>query len=142
MRQIDINSFAGGAGIDRGSIKGSEKHLAALMNEILGEIKIVQEVTEDATGGLTIFDGDAPCAFEVLDVIVQARTSNGGGSMKLTNGSNDITDAIACVTDKVIGRAGTIDNAYSEIPVDGSLVIVSNGAADRALVTIIVRKSS
>lgn len=142
MRQIDINSFAGGAGIDRGSIKGSEKHLASLMNEILGEIKIVKEITVDATGGIKIFDSNAPCAFEVLDVIVQARVSNGSGSMKLTNGSNDITNAIACVTDKVIARAGTIDNDYSEIAKDGSLVIVANGAADRALVTIIVRKSS
>ncbi len=139
MNPIDKNHFGGGAGIDPSSIKGSEKHLAQLLNELPDIIQ--KEITADASAGLKIYDGNAPCGFEIFDVIVQARDTSGSGSAKLTDGTNDITDTIACDTDKVIARAATIDDAYSTIAKGGSLVIVTNGAADRALVTILVKKT-
>ncbi len=139
MNPIDKDHFAGGAGIDQASRKGSEKHLAQLLNELPDIIE--KEIDEDATGGLTIYDANAPCGFEILDVKVQARVTSSSGSVKLTDGTNDITDAIACDTDKVIARAGTIDDDYSTIAKNGSLKVVTNGSADRGLVTISVKKT-
>lgn len=139
MNPINREHFAGGAGIDPVSIKGSEKHLAQLLNELPDIIQ--NEIIVDASAGKKIYDANAPCGFEIFDVIVQARATSGSGTVKLTDGTNDITDAIACDTDKAIARAGTIDNDYSTIALNGTLELVTNGAADRCLVTILVRKT-
>lgn len=139
MNPIDKDHFAGGAGIDQASVKGSEKHLAQLLNELPDIIQ--KEIIIDGTAGIKIYDSNAPCGFQIFDVIVQARVTSGSGSVKLTDGTNDITDAIDCSTDKTIARAGTIDNDYSEIAKNGSLVLVTNGIADRGLVTILVKKT-
>jgi len=101
-------------------------------------IKIVYAVTADATGGLAIFEANAPFAFEIIDVRVQARATSGGGTLKLTDGTNDITDTIACATDTNIDMADTIDDTYSTIAANGTLKVVANGAADRGLVTVYV----
>ena len=108
-------------------------------------ILIIDEVTTGAATGLEIFKADAPFKFEILDVIVQARGSGDGtGTMKLTDGTNDITDAITCAdTDKAINRAGTIDDAKSTIEKGGTLEIVCAGGTVgnvKGLVTVVVRE--
>jgi len=105
-------------------------------------IEITFEVGADATGaGLTIFDGDAPFKFEIIDVIVQGRPgAAGGGSMTISDGTTDITDAIACISDTAITRAGTIDDAKSTIEKGGTLDVTAAQAADRGFITIVVIK--
>ena len=85
----------------------------------------------------TIFDADCPFPLTIVDVIVECTTANGSGTAKLTNGTNDITDAIACATDKVVARAGTIDDTYSTLAEDATLKIIKNNASDVALVTVL-----
>lgn len=81
-----------------------------------------------------------PFACEVVDVIVQARATSGGGTATLKKGSNAISDAIAMATDKAITRAGSIDDAYSTLAEGDAVSVDAAGANDRGLVTILVRK--
>jgi len=84
-----------------------------------------------------IFDEDAPFKFEIVDVVVQARDTVGGGTMKVTDGTDDITDAIACATDGNKVRAGSIDDSKATIDVGGSLKCVGSAAGVKGLVTIL-----
>jgi hypothetical protein len=94
-------------------------------------------ITADATGEKTV---PIPFACEVIDVIVQARATNGGGTATLKKGSNAITDAIAMAQDTTIARAGTINDAYSTLAEGDAVSVDAAGAADRGLVTILVRR--
>jgi hypothetical protein len=103
---------------------------------------IVYDVTTGAAS-IKIFDANAPYKFEILDVIIQPRGASTNGTIKLTDGANDITNAMVCAADKTMVRAGTIDNAYSTIAADGTLEIVCAGdspAATIGLITIIIAK--
>jgi hypothetical protein len=94
-------------------------------------------ITADATGEKAI---TIPFACEVVDVIVQCRASNGGGTATLKKGSTAITNAIAMATDKAIARAGTIDDAQSTLAAGDAVTVDANGANDRGLVTVVVRR--
>ena len=100
---------------------------------------IEYDVEADATGGLSIFNANAPYKFEIVDVIVEARATSGSGTVKLTDGTNDITDTIACATDTAIDRAATIDDTYKTVLKNGTLKVVANGAADRGRITILAK---
>jgi len=105
-------------------------------------IAIVEDVTTGAAD-IKIFDADAPFKFEIVDVIVQPRGASANGTIKLTDGTNDITNAMVCAVDKTMVKPATIDNDYSEIAKDGTLQIVCAGdviASTIALVTILVIK--
>lgn len=108
--------------------------------DISTPIYITYAVTADATGGLSIFTANCPYPLIIDDVIVQCTTANAAGTLKLTDGTNDITDAMICAVDKVVVRAGTIDDAYSTLALNGTIKVVSNGAADRGKVTIVCRR--
>jgi len=101
-------------------------------------------LTYDVTTGATsikIFDSDAPYKFEIIDVVIQPRGDSTSGTIKITNGTNDITDAMTCAVDTTIARPATIDDAYSTIERRGTLEIVCGGTtpADTiGLVTIVV----
>jgi len=105
-------------------------------------VAFVYDVTIGAAA-IKIFDAAAPYAFEVVDVIIQPRGASTNGTIKITDGTNDITNAITCATDKTMARAGTIDNAYSSIAKGGTLEIVCAGDTignTIALVTILAVK--
>lgn len=91
-------------------------------------------VTADATGGLAI---TVPYDMYIVDVIVQCRNTVENGTIKLTNGGTDITDTIACATDKALDHAATIDNGQATITTTTVLKAVSSGATVKGLVTII-----
>lgn len=94
-------------------------------------------ITADATSGLSV---TVPFACEVIDVIVQARAASGGGTATVRVSTNAISDAIVMAVDTTIVRAGTINDAYSTLAAGDSLNVITNGAADRGLVEIIVKR--
>lgn len=94
-------------------------------------------ITADATGEKSVV---IPFACEVIDVIVQARATSGGGTATLKKGSNAITDAMVMAVDTTIVRAGTINDAYSTLAEGDAVSVDANGANDRGLVTILVRR--
>jgi hypothetical protein len=104
-------------------------------------IAFVYEVTTGAATGLKIFNANAAFKFEVTDVIIQPRRASTNGTLKITDGTSDITDAMTCAVDKTIARAATIDDAKSTIAAGGTLQIVCAGDSignTQALVTVIV----
>lgn len=115
------------AKLSRGRSHSLGKDLAVLR-------KIEIDIEADATGGKDI---EMPEAGEILDVVVQCTAANGSGTVKLTDGTDDITDAIAMAVDKTIARAGTIDDAYSSLSKGDTLSAVANGASDRGKVTVL-----
>jgi len=111
-------------------------------NYVEEPILLVYEWTTGATSGLEIFKANAPFKFEVLDVIVQSRGTDGTGTAML-KGEGDITDAIDCAADKAVSRAASIDDVYSTIRKDGTLEVVCAGgtvANVKGLVTVVIRE--
>ena len=91
-------------------------------------------VTADASSGLAI---TIPYSMYITDVIVQCRATVENGTIKLTNGASDITDTIACATDKALDHAATIDNSKALIDTTTVMKAVSSGATVRGLVSIL-----
>ena len=98
---------------------------------------IIEVDTEAAN--LTIFDADAPSKFRIIDVTVLTLVTASSGTLKLTDGSSDITNAIVSAVTKVVTRAGTIDPAKNEIAAGGTLKIVVANAADARVLISCVR---
>lgn len=98
---------------------------------------LICSITADATGEKAV---TVPFACEIVDVIVQARATSGSGTATVKAGSNAVTDAIAMAADTTIARAGTINDAYSTLAAGATLTVDANGANDRGLVIIVVRK--
>lgn len=109
----------------------------AVENKYLNQDIFVIEADTEAAN-LTIFDADAPIAFRVIDVWAIGTPGAASDTVKVTDGTNDITDAIA-VTAALIARASTIDDAYWEIAAGGTLKLVVASALD-ATVYIMCQK--
>lgn len=80
---------------------------------------------------------------DVIDVIVRKQAAAGGANDKITvkNAADPITDDIDInVADKVVKRAGTIDDAFSQIAAGGTLRVTRTKASANnvaCLVTIL-----
>ena len=98
---------------------------------------IIEVDTEAAN--LTIFDGDNPAKFRIMDVLVTTIVTAGSGTVKLTDGTSDITNAIVAATTKAVTRAGTIDIAKNEIDAGGTLKVVVANSADARIFILCVR---
>ena len=107
----------------------------AAVDGILAEPKIfVQKVT---TGSASIAVTGLVEGDEIIDVMIIPTGASANGTIKITDGSSDITDTMICAVDKTIARAGTIDDAKSTLPVGGA-VIVCAGDSIPATVAIVV----
>lgn len=95
-------------------------------------------ITADSTGNPIMWTATFAC--EVLDVIVQARATNGGGTATVGKGASAITDAIVMAVDNTVTRAGTIDRANSTLAIGDTLNVDANGAADRGLITVVLQR--
>lgn len=114
-------------------LKGTRSHsLGDKWKRTIGILEI--DVTADGTGGIT---GYMPERGEIVDVIVQARATNSGGTATVSDGTTDITDAITMASDTDVTRAGSIDSAASVLDEDAAVVVTTNGAADRGKVTVL-----
>lgn len=93
-----------------------------------GGVTFVLAATLASGNTVAIHNADAPFKYRVLDAWSIAKSAD-GGTWKLTDGTNDITDAVTVTgTDKTVDRAGTIDDSYYEIAAGGSLSVVGDGA--------------
>ncbi len=108
----------------------------------IGTIVVIKKDISAGSDPIAIFTADAPYAFKVLDVIVECIGSNGGGTCTVTDGTTAITDVMVMATDKVMVRAGTIDDAKASIAAGGSLVADKNATTDKGVVTIIAVRTA
>ena len=116
------------------------KHAQALTEDPYVKVpfKIVYELltATDASSGVNIYDGNFPFGAYITNVTVICTKTVGSGTIKLSDGTTDITDAIACATDKAVDYAATIDDAAYQLEKNDTLTITSNGATDAGIVII------
>ena len=132
--------------IENRQIADNEIDAAKLEQVADGGANVPVIITKNVTAGaasILIYDAAVPFKMEIVDVIIQPRGASTNGTMKITDGTDDITDAITCAVDKTIGRAGTIDDAKAVLAAGDSLEIVCAGdtvANTIGLVTIVAVK--
>jgi hypothetical protein len=91
-------------------------------------------VTADASSGLAITgleEGDT-----IIDVVVVCSATNGSGTLQVTDGTNAITDAIACAVDTTKTSMATLDDDHNVIGVGDTATVIANGAADRGYIIV------
>lgn len=104
---------------------------SAQINDTL-EIRVI--IDADASGG---FSFTTTRALTIVDVIVVATATVGGGTLQVGDGTVAITDAIACATTDAIDRAATIDSTYSTLGPGRTIEVTASSAAVRGEATII-----
>lgn len=118
--------------LEKANANLQDAQMSTLMQAMPWVIEV--PVTADATGGLTV---TVPYDLKIFEVIVQCTSANASGTLTLRNGTTAITDAIVCAVDKVIVRAGTLDDAETTITTSESINVIANGAADRGIMYIV-----
>ena len=93
-----------------------------LADATIGVPLVIREQAAGAT--VQIFNANCPRKILIIDAWLICSAAHANGTVKLTDGTNDITDAMICAVDKTIVRAGTIDDTYSTIAANGSLSLV------------------
>ena len=116
------------------------KKIATVEGNVTVPVAIKFDVTADASAGLSIFNANAPFKMKIVDVIVETTATVTSETVKLTNGTNDITNLVVSDTDLAVTRVGTIDRAYSTIAKGGSLKVVALTSAGRMSLTVIALK--
>jgi hypothetical protein len=89
---------------------------------------------------VTIHNANAPFKYRVVDAWSIAQSAD-GGTWKLDNGTNDITNAVTVTgTDKTRNGITTLDDAYWEIAASGTLRVVGDGALADVTVYVLVER--
>lgn len=89
---------------------------------------VIFYATLTAGNTVSIHSADAPFKYRIIDAWSIAKSAD-GGTWKLDNGTNDITNAVTVTgSDKTVNRCGTIDDAYYAIAASGTLRVVGDGS--------------
>lgn len=116
---------------------GAIKFFNLVKSDIQNDTQVIEfEVAEDASAGLAF---DPGYDFKILDVIAFSTVNQAAATVKLTDGANDITDAmvIAVVDTRVVPV--TIDETYNTITGAEVLTIITNAAADRCRLLLTIK---
>jgi predicted RecA/RadA family phage recombinase len=97
---------------------------------------IIEADVSAAAASVTIFDDDCPRDLKILDMVVHCTATVSSGSVKLTDGAADITNAVVMATDEAVTRLGTIDTDKSELAAGDSLVAVKNATTNQGILYI------
>jgi len=85
-----------------------------------------------AVGTIPIFDANAPFKFRIIDAWVQNYAATSGGTVKLNDGTADITTtAMDGATNHLLGRATVVDDERVEIASGGTLSVVTASAGNQ-----------
>ena len=98
---------------------------------------VTQVVYKVTTGAAAIVVPTLKQGDEIIDVMIIPTGASTNGTIKITDGTSDITDAMTCAVDKTIARAKTIDDAKSTLPAAGAKIVCA-GDAVAATVAIVV----
>jgi hypothetical protein len=120
-----LNGFPVGVCIEEEGTGGAQTSVTfrpyAQNNGDAKEVK--QYVYKVTTGAAAIVVPGLKQGDEIIDVMIIPTGASTNGTIKITNGTNDITDAMTCAVDKTIDRAATIDDAYSTLPAAGARIV-------------------
>lgn len=99
---------------------------------LVGVPFIVAQPTVAATSSYDVYSGNAPFKFRIIDWwIVMIGAGASSDTAKLTDGTNDITDAVdvSSAARYAIVAGGEIDDAYHEIAKNGTLNVTTASGA-------------
>jgi hypothetical protein len=123
--------------LNKGSIPSNQK---VQLGDAVYSAPVVLIADIDAAANATAKSVTVPFDCEVIDVVVQARATSAGGTATVRKVTTAICDAVAMAADTTIARAGTLDDAQSTLSAGDDLNVITNGANDRGLVSIICRR--
>ena len=98
------------------------------------------EILADASAGVDIFTVPAGSKYRIADVIVKGRATSGGGTVIVRRNDTAAIVAIAAAVVDAVARAASIVEAEEVLEAGDVVSLITNGAADRARVTILVIK--
>ena len=108
---------------------------AALGKLNAASLVVVEKVIDaDASSGLT---AGVDFGMEIIDVIAISTATVASATVTVSDGTNDITNAIDIDTVDVKFSAASIDTTYSALSAGDSLTFTTAGASDRAKVYVI-----
>ena len=96
-----------------------------------GLIAFPCQITASAASGIAY---TLPYKMNIVDVIVRSTATVTNATARVSDGTNNITNAIIAATVDANTRATTIDTSYSTVQ---SIKITTASAADRAIVYIV-----
>lgn len=102
-----------------------------------GAVKVLEVIipTGSHGAGAPVVSTDIPVGSKIIDVEIRTTVSNASGTATMSNGTNDITDAIIMAVINVMTKAGTIDQAYDTVIAAGlTFTAAATGDAGRAYV--------
>lgn len=105
---------------------------------------VIRKSFDGTSSPVSIYDSDAPTDMRIVDAhVIITSTGSSATTVKLTDGTNDITDAIDVydgggVSDTDIISASQIDDAYYEISEDGSLELALSDTTDSPAGIVVV----
>lgn len=128
---------ADGAGNVITNINGDELDPITAANGTYG-IPIIIPIVNAGSADINVFSGNVPFKLRVIDAWAVSTKAGNAGTWKLTDGTDDITDAIAYDTnDKEIARVHAINDAKHEFS-GKPLHLINTEAADSAIVYVSV----
>lgn len=109
---------------------------AANLGTTAGGIEFIFSAQIVAGNTVSIHAANAPFKYRVVDAWSIAQSAD-GGTWKLDNGTNDLTNAVTVTgTDKTRNAITTLDDAYHEIAASGTLRVVGDGALADCIVYV------
>jgi len=102
----------------------------------LGLPLIISKAFDGTAAEVHIFNANCPRKLRIVDVWIEITAAGSSATtVKLDNGTNDITDAMDCYNTGSIGdtdivRCGEIDDAYSTLDVDETLDVTVSDTTD------------
>lgn len=108
--------------------------ITAIGDNIIGAPIIIKiAVTADGTGGIST---TVPIAMEITGMDVVATAANAAATATLSDGTDNISDAVICAVLDTVISATTLDDTFRTLAKDDTLEITTNGAADRCVAYI------
>lgn len=108
----------------------------SLNSAALGELNKAQlltfalDVAASGTGGLAF---PLPFEIEIVDIVARSTATNASATVTVSDGTNNISNAIAITPVDTNTAAGTIDTTYSTVD---EVTLTTNGSADRCRVFV------
>lgn len=138
LTAVDSSSFilgiAAKASVSADTTQWVDLNASATMPGIMR----VEKAVVTGAGTVQIYNANCPSKFRVVDMWFVCTDAN-AGTVKLTDGTNDITNAVTHgTTDKAVVRVGTIDDAYWDLAPGATLnVVAATGGASVVFVALL-----
>lgn len=97
---------------------------------------IIIDMNTLTTNALETFSFTTTRSGKITDITVIAKADQAGGSIEVRNGGNVVATGLACVTNKTITRATSIDTAFQAFASGAVITVRVSTAGTQGLIII------